>query len=348
MGIPKNKENIGNFWKDKISLNEDQLIEWINDIKNNIYYPFYNKNKIFSSKDKILGITKKLDEESRIRFKYLWYKEVIGGFICKECSCVIEFEFFKERELNNNKVINLCKECCNNKAYLLKSYGSNNNRYSKKANLKRDNSLSKFWNSKRGEDLKKHTGDFNKINTKKWKSLLTQSQKDKINLKSSISQLKNIKEGKFDPQKNYHHFRKNICYINDKDYNFRSSWEILFFISNPNLEYETLRINYIKETGKGGIYIPDFIDKINKIIYELKPKRNYIKQQLKMDACIKWCYSNNYKFIWINEYNILNYINENDNKDDRNKIWYEKAYKGINENYQNQINSKTRLQRKSI
>ena len=150
------------------------------------------------------------------------------------------------------------------------------------------------------------------------------------------------KIGEFDPQKNYKHFRKNTCYIKNKPHTLRSSWEVVFLISNPKLKYETLRIKYLKENGKYGVYIPDFIDDENRIVYELKPRRNYIKQQNKMDGGISWCLENNYKFIWINEDNLLYYINKKDNQDQRNEQFYVKTYKGINGEIKNKINKKNR------
>jgi len=80
----------------------------------------------------------------------------------------------------------------------------------------------------------------------------------------------------------------------------------------------------------------------HKIIYELKPRRNYIKQQIKMDGAIWWCLENNYKFIWINEDNLLSYINESDNVDYRNNKFYIKAYKGLNEQIKNKVNKENR------
>jgi hypothetical protein len=104
----------------------------------------------------------------------------------------------------------------------------------------------------------------------------------------------------------------------------------------------SIRIKYQKDNNKTGVYIPDFIDEDKKIIYELKPRRNFIKQQTKMDAGIEWSINHKYKFIWVNENNLLDYISEQDNKDSRNNIFYQKALKGINGNIKNKINKKNR------
>lgn len=57
-----------------------------------------------------------------------------------------------------------------------------------------------------------------------------------------------------------------------------------------------------------------------------------------MDAGILWCLENGYKFIWINEDNLINYFNESDNKDERNDVFYKKINKGINGYNKNKIN----------
>ncbi len=61
-----------------------------------------------------------------------------------------------------------------------------------------------------------------------------------------------------------------------------------------------------------------------------------------MDACIEWCLKNSYKFIWLNENNIFDFVDQKDNKDARNNIFYEKFYKGIDGNIKNKINKEDR------
>jgi hypothetical protein len=48
-----------------------------------------------------------------------------------------------------------------------------------------------------------------------------------------------------------------------------------------------------------------------------------------MNGAIKWCLKNNYRFIWINENNILNYINKNICHEEKYIIYYDKMLKGI-------------------
>jgi hypothetical protein len=85
---------------------------------------------------------------------------------------------------------------------------------------------------------------------------------------------------------------------------YRSSWEVLFHKIYPNLEYETLRIPYFcSKYNKDRVYIVDFVDNINKIVYEVKPfshtkRQNFIDKSIAAEA---WCESNGYKYVVISE-----------------------------------------------
>jgi hypothetical protein len=161
-----------------------------------------------------------------------------------------------------------------------------------------------------------------------WLTDLSQEERERRNKKSSYSQKNNILNGNFTPQNNYRTKRRIELEFDNIKYYFRSSWEICFFISNHYLSYETLRIKYKKE-NEYKIYIPDFIDYNNRIIYELKPKRQFISQNEKMNGAIDWCLENDYRFIWINENNILNYIDENICNEEKYIPYYDKMLKGV-------------------
>jgi hypothetical protein len=161
-----------------------------------------------------------------------------------------------------------------------------------------------------------------------WIKNRTEEQKKIIAKKSSESQKQNILNGTFTPQNNYRTKRRIQININGNQYYFRSSWEVCFYVSNQYLEYESLRIKYeLKNEYK--IYIPDFIDNKNKIIYELKPKRQYLAQIEKMNGGIQWCINNNYEFIWVNEYNITEYLDKNICLTEEYLLYYNKLLKGI-------------------
>ena len=337
MGKPNNTKNIGGYWGIKLRYNEDEIIKWVENLNPKSFHVLFSDKVYNNTRGFLSVVSRKLDEQSKIFFNYYFRKIHLKDNNCTYCKCDIEKSFILTFKCNVNHLPKWCEEHYKNKKWL-----ENNGSHDLQANLQRSVKRQLFLLSSKGKEYCENVGKFNKINTKLWKSNLTCKEREAINLKSSVSQIKNILEGKFNPQKNYTHYKKNMCYLDNKEYIFRSSWEVIFFLSNPTLKYETLRIRYLKSNGKGGVYIPDFIDEENKIIYELKPRRNFIKQQCKMDGAISWCLKNNYKFIWVNEDNLLSYINENDNNDHKNNQFYIKAYKGLNGEIKNKINKENR------
>ncbi len=119
--------------------------------------------------------------------------------------------------------------------------------------------------------------------------------------KQSIEIKERIKNGKFTPciTNTWTHFDA-IINIDNINYKFRSSWEVVFWFLNQHLEYEKIRIPYTFENQQY-IYIVDFVDTKNKIIYEIKPNSYYKKNiQNKLNAktlaAQAWCKSNNYEY----------------------------------------------------
>ena len=118
-----------------------------------------------------------------------------------------------------------------------------------------------------------------------------------------------ILNGKFTPKQNNRRTWKRIEFDNIK---FRQSWELKFYkyqksIGNTVL-YEKLRIPYIFN-NENHIYITDFIDYENKIVYEIKPQQVVDEKTLQKEATlIKWCNDNGYTYIFANE----DYFNERD------------------------------------
>ena len=127
---------------------------------------------------------------------------------------------------------------------------------------------------------------------------------DKIQWKKnlSIALRKAIAEGRFTPNitNSWCHSRREFE-MNGKMYKVRSSWEENFWRKNPHLEYEKIRIPYLDITGQKHSYIVDFVDEINKILYEIKPKSIEFIGSIKYRAAVKWAKENGYKFIVIDE-----------------------------------------------
>lgn len=88
--------------------------------------------------------------------------------------------------------------------------------------------------------------------------------------------------------------------------NYRSNWELIFHENNLNLEYEKLRISYMDGKNER-IYITDFVDFDNKIIYEIKPSSELNQSNFlnKKKYTEEWCIKNEflYKIITEKDYN---------------------------------------------
>lgn len=83
---------------------------------------------------------------------------------------------------------------------------------------------------------------------------------------------------------------------------YRSTWERNFHKKYPHLLYEYTRIPY-RFDNEDHIYITDFIDINEKIVYEIKPSTlvDDAKVQAKSKAAMEWCASNDYTFIVVTE-----------------------------------------------
>jgi len=91
----------------------------------------------------------------------------------------------------------------------------------------------------------------------------------------------------------------------DAEYNgkkYRSSWEALYQYINPVAEYEKFRIEYMLD-GKNKIYIVDFIDNVNKLVIEVKPRELCVgdKFNAKINALTGWATTNNYAILIVDK-----------------------------------------------
>lgn len=112
-----------------------------------------------------------------------------------------------------------------------------------------------------------------------------------------------ILEGKFTPNSNNRRTWKRIEFNGIK---FRSSWELKFYRycleKQLPVEYESLRLKY-KFKDNNHVYITDFIDRTNKVLYEVKPNSLLEDDRVKAkeDAALKWCNKNGYEYKFITE-----------------------------------------------
>lgn len=197
----------------------------------------------------------------------------------------------------------------------IRDYSFKNNECSDKISL----SLKKFYSSEEGKTTSKTKSEkmIAFFKTEKGKMQINSSRK-----KNSINMKKLIMEGKFTPCINntWTHWDSKIELENGVIKKFRSSWEACFFYSNRHLIYENIRIKHNNRT-----YINDFYDQKTKTLYEIKPRSRYNIEIEKMHAFQEFCKKTNIKFVWINEYNILDYIDiEKIKHDTKNANQFEK------------------------
>ena len=145
-----------------------------------------------------------------------------------------------------------------------------------------------------------------------------------IGKKTSITLKSKIASGEYTPciTNTWTHWNAVIELENGSSKQFRSSWEACFYLCNPTLEYETIRVK-----GHNKTYINDFYNPQTKELFEIKPYNRYNKEIEKMTTLQQYCIDNGLKFIWLNEFNIQNYIDVSKFKTEKNKLQLTKLQK---------------------
>lgn len=138
---------------------------------------------------------------------------------------------------------------------------------------------------------------------------LSQERKDLLHRKMSVKMKALIESGKFTPAVTNSWARSRcIIEINGKLIKVRSSWEAYFYIRNPSLQYEKLRVPYWYNNEQH-LYIVDFVDYQHKKVYEIKPTKlkksplNSVKEQ----ALLDWTKTTDFEYVSITE----QWFNEN-------------------------------------
>lgn len=232
-----------------------------------------------------------------------------------------------------------CKPCSDKKVFQI------GKPLSEETKLKIGNNRKKWTTSNEGLLHYKNLGDKNSENLIRYFKTDVGKKQIQSSAKKQSKTLRNkIKNGDFTPNitNSWTHWDAIIDNGNDVR-KFRSSWEACFWLSNQDYEYETVRVNSLMDDNK--IYIADFYDKENRILFEIKPKSELLKKKDKMDSLIYYCKNNDIKFIWINENNILYYINEHIFVTNSQIKQLEKLKKGISNGISKTENKKNRKNR---
>lgn len=265
---------------------------------------------------------KKLSNAAKLSYqKNLNFKNKKFDKICEQCAKHYQSNVWNQLRCLECKTIGFNKICkfCNNKfnspdrstvycniCQSTKSYLKGTHRSPELINRSRNTRL-KWVKSSAGKKFYKRLGKENSSRMKKYCSTEIGKAQIKSNaVHQSVVMKKLILDGKFTPNitNTWTHWDAKIV-LNNKTIKFRSSWEACFWLCNQNLKYETIRIPHKKT-----VIITDFVDETDRIIYEIKPKCRYRVEKEKINAIIEWCLKNEFKFIWINEHNILDYIDQ--------------------------------------
>jgi hypothetical protein len=165
--------------------------------------------------------------------------------------------------------------------------------------LKQKNTFNNFLKTSKGKIYLKNMSDSRKGKNNPCHRQTKETKENSIKKQSETMKLK-IKNGEFTPC-----ITNSWCKsrIEIQGILFRSCWEGVFYILNPNLQYEKIRIPYIDQEGHEKIYITDFVDFVNKKIYEIKPnsEKKIIKNVLKENAAKEWCINTGYEYICISD-----------------------------------------------
>lgn len=278
------KEEIERLAKRHLS-QDDFLINPLNGKK------YTSEHGLFTS----MGIS--MEKESIKYYKYL----VLPKKTCDICKDIIKYDDYRKHNAR-------CSDC---------RFDENGKiiKYVDEEALKiRGERISKakieFYKTERGAEVKNIIGEKNSVNMKN--HFATDTGKEQIKrvafIQSEIMKEK-IRNGEFTPNitNTWTNWDSKIYLENGAEKKFRSSWEACFWFSNQELSYETFRIPYELD-GSLKTYIADFHDEKKNIIYEIKPKSQWLNQSKKMQNAIEYCMDNNIAFVWINEYNIMEYV----------------------------------------
>jgi hypothetical protein len=233
------------------------------------------------------------------------YNGIHNQQLCNECKAV---GFDRICKCCNQKFITLyrytnhCEACKEN---LVWKRGKFPSRGSAISAAKKD-----FFQTDYGKEVAAKVGAANSVNMKTY--LQTEAGKESLKIrgeKISAIMKRKIADGTYTPKitNSFTHWNA-IIDTGLEIKKFRSSWEACIWYSNQGWQYEKIRIKYIGDDLKEHVYIVDFFDPINNILYEIKPSGNIKDSLNKIRAAVDYCDVNKMKFVLISEKDLLNYI----------------------------------------
>lgn len=314
--------------------NRFKRIDYSDDEINDLFEKYkMNNNKfisLFSGKNKTnyrlwkYDLAINMSRTSKCKLQHL-----INDYENKVPSCSICRSRLTVYELDEtiNRYKNHCNSCIKHH-----TWAKRENLESDKL-IERGKKISKskkeFYATDYGKETAKNIGKKNTTSLKEYFKTEEGINQLKLNSKRQSKIMKEkIANGKFTPNitNSRTHWKAEIV-IDGNIVKFRSSWEACVWYCNRQLEYESFRIPYFKN-NTNSTYIADFFDKATNTLYEIKPKSQWLKVNDKMQQILTYCLLNNIKFVWINENNILNFVDKN-LFDSINIKQYNKMIKGL-------------------
>jgi hypothetical protein len=281
------KEYSKDFIENLANKNDFSLVGFVNPFNGKKYSTFANLKRSMAM---VMG------EKSMHYYSFLINKPT-----CDICKCYMDYDEYCVRPIRCNSC-SYSEDGKMRKIWSKESRATTNKKISKKAKARAK--------TEEGILFYKKLGDHNSKNLKL--HFQTPEGKEQIRntaVKQSKTLKEKIKNGEFTPNitNSWAKWDAKIILSNGKTKKFRSSWEACFWFSNQHLQYEKMRIPY-EIDGESKTYIADFFDAEKNIVYELKPKSHWMSQNIKLQGAIDFCIKNGIDFIWINEYNIMEYI----------------------------------------
>jgi hypothetical protein len=317
---------------------------------------WYEKNNILHIKDLIYKETSFLDQEAPLRERIFYIEKtmdtpvlctycnvnqtrlIVTGALrfqksCKEKICLIKHK----SKVSTSNWKNMDDEKKRNVHIKI----GKSNKGKKRSEEYKETCRQRNLGLKQSEDTKRKRVETRKNNGNLWFSEETLKKLSESNRKTHLSKefrekhretynasrekisnsiKKKILLGQYTPKTiNKFSRRTAFCIKDNKISKFRSSWEAIFWLVMPNIEYETIRVSYNFQ-NKNNIYIIDFVDFQNKILYEIKPDSEKLNEKnlAKFEAAKNWAKNNGYIFEIITEKwfqdNLKNYIFSEENK----------------------------------
>jgi len=246
-------------------------------------------------------LSRHMDKESRLRFTVL-----LRDRCCNACNIKIGLSNLTR---SSATIGTYCKSCTDKRVWARSEHIGDDKL--KQRGKKITNAKLAHYSSDKGDITKTIIGAKNSIKMKAWYSTAAGlEQIERSRVRNSKIMKDKIRNGEFTPRitNTWTHWTATAI-VNGKSHKFRSSWEACFWICNQHLSYETLRIPYEKN-GEQHTYIADFHDIITNTLYEIKPRSSFNDQIDKMTCIINHCIKVGIKFVWINEDNIWQWIDE--------------------------------------